>query len=454
MENIITYSVIGLTIVPIIIGALLGWSRGWRRATLRLGLVLLSMVLAFVLRKVIGNAIASAQIIQGQTISEFLTNTLIQSVNADAGSSLYGTVFGAVDSIVKGIVYVISFLSALSILMFLTWAIVFPICKIFVKPKLVEAPAAADGKTGKPKYKKYGLIGAGIGAVQGLLVAVCCCIMLTGIVVQCNNALGVVGSLQAQGTQQGGEQSEMLNDLTAILDSYTQSSTCAFYNTNACQSIFNKTSEIKTVNEDGSVTTTTFAQKMEDLKAVGETLEQAMRFGDLDFGSLLDKNADPAVREEAQNKVKDIFDRLGEIQGNMSEEGKQMLNDFIGGVADSIGEQLGQDFPLDLKNLDFSNVDFKKEGEVFSDLVDFATNPPTEINDETKEEIKGVVDDVVKSDLVFSVLESNKDNIDLQQSFDEEQLDQLGEILDEVEQDLDPELQDKLDSLREMLGLK
>ncbi len=446
METIITLTVIALTLLPIIIGALLGWLRGWRRAALRFGLVILSIILAFAFRKVIGNAIASAKLIEGQTLSEYLMQMLQGSMSQGASGDVLANLQGIVDAIVKGIAYVLSFLLAFGILLLFTWAVVYPVCKIFVKPKLVEQPVQEDGKKSKPKYKKYGLIGAGIGAVQGLIVAVFCGIMITGIAVQGNNALGAIGMLQSSDSP-----NEALDTVSAMCQNYTDSSTCAFYNTGICQSIFNKTSEVK-IEKDGTTQTKTLGGTVSALKTAAGMYQQALKLQDVDFGSLFDKNADASNKEEAKQKVQDVFNNLAEMQGSMSEEAKETVKEVLDGVIDGLGDQLGADLPLDLSSVDFSNVDFKKEGEVLGNLIEFASAPPTSV-EESKEDIKKVVDEVVKSDLVYSVLEGSKDNINLQETFPEEELDKLAEVLDEVEDNVDEELKDRLDSLREMFGL-
>ena len=148
------YIMLVLIIVPLVIGMLFGMLRGSRRAALRLVLVLLCVVAAFCLRGVVTNAVLSMPV-DGQTLEQAIISQLPEDA-AQLGDNLM--------PIVRLLVTVVLFLTLFFVIKFISWVIIYPLCKLFVK----KARIKKDGTRGK----KHALIGGVIGLVQGAALAV------------------------------------------------------------------------------------------------------------------------------------------------------------------------------------------------------------------------------------------------------------------------------------------
>ncbi len=114
------YIMLVLIIVPLVIGMLLGMLRGSRRAALRLVLVLLCVVAAFCLRGVVTNAVLSMPV-DGQTLEQTIISQLPEDA-AQLGDNLM--------PIVRLLVTVVLFLTLFFVIKFISWAIIYPLCKL------------------------------------------------------------------------------------------------------------------------------------------------------------------------------------------------------------------------------------------------------------------------------------------------------------------------------------
>ncbi len=438
--NYVAVGIITLTIVPIIFGILLGILRGWRRSLLRFGLVIVSLVLAFALCGVVGHAIMNMQIPSaGMTVNEFIVQSITE---ATQGVDISTISTALAESLIKITVFLLLF----GLIMFVTWAIVYPICKIFVKPY-----KDSDGN-----IKKRRLIGAGIGAVQGLIVGVMVCIVFSGLSLQAGRIGNVVNQLaELEGnlqTDQGGAQTLSdsavgeQSDPTAQLDTeifqvfidYADTSTCKFYS--VFNEPFNWLSQVDITHEDGTSRKITLSGTIDAVDGVVKMAKEVVNLQ----GVL--ENIDLENIHQAEDKVdlkemKDIFKNMDIINENLSPEAKETIKETLDSISDSF------DLPVDLDfgSIDLDNVKFEHEGEIVEDLINFSKKESLD-QDETTE----VVQDILDSTLAIPVLQGS--DINCQEFLLDYQREMVEVALQEIEAEGSVD-QSKIDALRELLGL-
>ena len=407
--NYITVAIVALMVLPILVSVLLGLLRGSRRSLLRLALVIVSVVLAFALCGVVAKPMLGADISNSvgaegpMTVEQYLVQML--------GEAIPDAVTAVLLAIVQSIVKVIVFLLLFLVFRFLTWAIVFPILKIFVKPKKVRY---TDGSTGRKKRPFLGLL---VGLVQGAVVALCICVVLNGLFMQTNKIVTMasdLGSISEQQTmtladaEEDGDEEfdpddgynkddeqpsenplEDLGEFGAMLSEYTESKLGAFYNKIGGKA-FDWLSEVENANGDK----VTMSGQLDAIRGVVEMAKELMNLKDINFQNLFAEGNIDAIR--------DIFNSLQNINGNLSKESR----DTIKGVLSSLSEEL--DLPVDLSDVDFNKIDFGKEGEIFVELLEYRNN------DEIKpEDVKDMLESMVESDLILDVLASQDGLVDL-----------------------------------------
>jgi hypothetical protein len=160
--GMITLVMLGLTAVGLGFGALFGLMRGRNRAILRLIMVAVCVVVAIVLRGPLTKVVMGINI-NGQTLEQTLVSLFNQGEMAFP-ESVQTLVLSLVEIIVGLLAYFIAFFA----LRVLTWAVVFPICKIFVH----------EGETMKRGQ------GALFGLAQGVIVVFAMLMPLNGLIVQ------------------------------------------------------------------------------------------------------------------------------------------------------------------------------------------------------------------------------------------------------------------------------
>lgn len=432
--NYIALGIIVLTLLPIICGLLLGLLRGWRRSALRFGLVILALILAIALCGVVSSAILNMQVPGEEiTLREFIVQMLADTLQ---GIDLGNLGSALAESVLKIIMFVLLFDAAL----FLTWAIVFPICKIFVKPY----------KDSEGNVKKRRLIGMGIGAVQGLVVGLVFCIMISGLafqvgklgnaVVYLNDLQGSTAKTSEDSTPSGdsGESSSQAGmEILDMFSEYTETSTGKFYN--SFSTIFDAVSRVDLPESDRKIT---LSGTVDAVNGMAQMAHQVKQLQDVDFSNLFNFDGDKGDNVDLQ-KVNEVFEALDSINGDLSPEAKETIKDTLSAIGDSM------DLPVDLDfgDVDFDKVEFAKEGEIIGQLVDYAKQ-----DSPSQKDAKDVAEKVLDSNLIVPALQGS--NFNAEDVLTEEQRETISDVLDELESDesknIDP---DKLQALRDLLGL-
>lgn len=425
MGNYITLAITALTAIPIFFGFLFGIMRGSRHSVLRLCLVLLCIVLAFALRGAVATIVLNTEItIDGTTttINTYLTEMLAEMLE---GADLSNLVIPIVQSLAQVFVFLILYL----VLRFITWLIIYPICKLFVRYKKDELG----------KRKKHRIIGGAIGLVQGFVCALCLCLVLTGVLVQANNVMVAVNDMQGITDEQAvtysveedpGEAAPNdngLNDVLAMLGDFVESPICNFYNSIGAKP-FSFISQVKLENGNKI----TLAGQIRAVTGVIEMAKELTAINEIDFEGLQNGNAEDVI-----NDIQDIFGKLQAIKEDMPEEALNTIQEVLNSVADSF------DLPVDFSQVDIANVDFVEEGEILADLFEYTTK-----EEFTEDDAKQIVEKIAESNLILPVLESI--DMDIGSQLDEEQKQVISDSLDELAADIDPA---KLESIKNILGL-
>jgi len=343
---------------------------------------LLCVVAAFFLKDGVTEK-AMATEIDGQTITQMISGAL----PAEMASATEIVV-----PIIKALMNVMSFLLIFGVLQFLSWAIIYPICKIFVK----------KGE------KKHGLVGGIIGTVQGVAVAFVMCVLLNGLffnigkVADTANSLGdsagsvTASAVMSEGIEEGGDASQQPPQQTAedslqIFIDYQNSGICGIYNKvgNGVFNLVARTSVVDETTQEKKVIT--LAGQLDALKGVADMAKEMQAIQNIDFQNGIKGSA---------NDIKAIFDKLDVINKGLSDESKDTINTLVQTVAD------GFELPVDLSVIDFKEIDFASEGEIITNLAEYSDKDPQTL---TATDAENIVQQVVESNLILPLLESNND---------------------------------------------
>ena len=398
--NWINLALAVLTIAPIVLSMLLGLLRGSRRAFLRLILVLLCAVGAFLLCGLLVNVVLEIDISAIVKQDEAVTvQQYLQQLFGEKLESLVDYTLPLVQCLVKVVLFWVLFL----LLRILTWLIVYPLCKLFVKPKVVKT------EDGKRKARYHGLLGSVIGLVQGVAIALCVCFVFHGLVVQGGNiltaidgfeiaadsssdkgeAVALVQTREAEDSSNGGAGLSNLDDIKSMIDEYLGSSLGTFYN-NVSSKPFDFLSKVKT-EDDREVT---LSGQVEAFCGLAEIGKELVKINDINFMNFYAKgNIDVLV---------EVLDSVQNIRDGLSDEAKITVFGMV--------SALGEAFDVDMSLLnDFANLDFAAFSKTFDKLNSYKKMNASDI---THEDAKDIILSLAESDALIDLLTS-KSNVDL-----------------------------------------
>lgn len=489
--NYIELAVWATAVSALVLGIILGLIRGSRRAILRLSLVLVCVLVAFLLKDWLANIVLSINITDESgnalTVQQYIINMLPAEVQK-AGETI-------VIPLVRTIMGVVAFLWVFSALCSFTWMVVFPICKIFVKPKAVVDAGGVPVKdaNGKVVRKKHAAIGGAVGAVQGIVVALCICIPIVGLAVQSNRVLTIVNDLEQtqqtahvsendnvlalaaempEGAQEnvpaeGGSvpaSPEILEQLQAILADFEDTAASKFFY-DTCRPLFDAVSTVKAQNADGTTKKVVLSKQITAFK---DTIDLAKPLLD-NFDKITEQlqsiqNASSGTAALSQIKdltaegspLKEAFAQLDAAKGNLSEEQKEMVNELMVTVVDSVelpdsapesAQGMMDSFKEVLADTDFTDVNFTGE----LDVIDSVTGTLENIQNSQElnaEDISQVINEISDSTLILPVLQQVSTNVDLELT--DAQRAQAQDIIDQLPPETD---QKTLDVIKNLLGL-
>lgn len=429
MNLIFQALVIVALIAPILLGLLLGSMRGLRRSIVRLVLVALSVVLAFCLRQTLTDLVINLEV-EGVPLGEYIASQMQGlSVPAETAANL-----------VELMVVAVTFLVSLGLFMFITWAILFPILKlIFCRTKMVDD---GNGHLRKKKHNGFSrLLGSVLGLAQGIAVAVICVTVLNGLFFNIANIAQTVNDMQTE-TQTYAESDGSISEsdienyekfFNSMVE-YNDSGIRKFISKMGGDKLFDRIVTIET--EDGKkLTLTGQIDALRGLIGMGKELSAIQN---LDMkGGLSSSTADSLTQ---------IFNKLDEINGNLSDESKETINVLIAAVANEMMPEMNVDF----SKIDFKEISFANEGQVIADLSAYRQEDFANLTDEqAKQKATDIVDTVMKSDIILPLLSSNSEfTIGLEGS----NYDLAKQVIESYENDPSKD-QDKVEMLRSFFGL-
>ena len=354
----INLGIIGLTIIALLFGTLFGMSRGRNRAILRLILIVGSIIGAIFLRETISEIIMNIETGEG-TVAEMITASMTEGEEALPESMQ--TLMLAMIEIMFGLV---SYFIAFFALRFISWIIIYPICKIFVK---------------KGEKKRRGA-GAIIGLVQGIVIAIAVVVPLNGL---------------------AGEFSKFPSDEMAIpaevgLEDYNTSGTYKVYDTiggwyyDILTTV--KTKDGKEINL--SATCSAFGSMVEVGTGVGQ-MGEAM--DNLNTSGTTDQEKVDSLR-----KASDTLANASKSLENLDENSKEMLNDILVDLKDMIGSEGGSTEAFEDISLEKLNVE--SVAECLGSLATYIEKTEITAEEVTQEDVDKIVNGLANSEFAVDLL--------------------------------------------------
>ncbi len=354
--------VLVLTIIAIVFGMLFGMGRGRNRSILRLILIIGCVLGAFFLRGTITEIIMGIDTGEG-TMAEMITTSLGGEDPLPEGMQTF------VVSIVEVLIGLVAYFVAFFVLRLITWLIIFPICKIFVKKEL---------------EKKRGW-GALIGLIQGIVIAFAVLAPASGLIGTMNSLtkLEIEGEPMLAVEEEFGV--ETYKDsfigktyltiggwyyelIAPKLDDSASAMGCMM---GVAQSIqdFSNSMEIINSGEKSEL------EKADELKVIGESLK--------DIGAQLEN-----LSEGAEEIVNELFSSMGEMLGEEGEELSPELEDFI-------------------NNFDVSELDITALGEAIVNIGEYFEKTSGGSEEEfSQEDAQAIVNGFVQNEWLLNLLES------------------------------------------------
>ena len=370
----LTLGVLILTVVGLGFGALFGMLRGRNRAILRLVLIVVSVALAIALRGVVTDLIMDIDF-GGGTLKQMLSESFTQGDSA-LPESFQTLIF----SLIEVMIGLIAFFLLFIVLRLLTWMIVYPICKIFVKK-------------GEKKRKGFGAL---IGLAQGLIIAVAVWGPFTGIIMQMDK----LSKIEMQG-----ERVVQLPDELGV-DEYVNSPFGKVYNGMGGW-LFDILSS--TTTEDGkSVSIEDTCDVVEALAGVGDVVN------DLQGSIELIGKAD-ATNKERMDAMKGVGQKLIELDEkieSLSDDAKTLVNDLLADTKELLKDENGE-IPPEIEeifnDIDVDNLNLGALGGAVNGVANYLEKTDedyTGTEEVTQDEVNAIVNGLASSSLVLGLAET------------------------------------------------
>ena len=392
VNNILTYSILGFTVLCLLGGFLFGLIRGFNRALMRLILVVASIAGAWFLRGVIVNLLLKINI-NGKKLEEMITSAFTSSGDIPESMSDLILVF------VKILANVIAFMALFFVIRSITGFIFYPLLKLLVK---------------KGENKKA-ILGAVIGLVQGVIVAFVMCVPLTGLAIQTNELVQSISEIKNEdGSAIVNEEMTTQIENLGIVE-YQNSAIGKIYD--KCGSWFynalstTKDTDGDDISLDSAVKAVQAGVKVyNSLQSNIDTINNSLNNGD-------------GMTAESKDAVISILDTIAEVQnGELQDEStKKVVNTLIKSVAEMAG---GDSNSIKISD-DFDIADLDTESAKGAVEVLYSVND-REDKTLTEEEIKTMTAGVAKNVTIISAV-ANDDSLSTSLSDDDK-----GKIQDEL----------------------
>lgn len=369
----ISLGILAFTGISLFFGWLFGLMRGRNRAVLRLCLIVLSIVVAIFARETVVGIVMNLDL-GGQTIPDII-NEALNSGETQLPQAIQDIVFALVEIIIG----LVAFFIVLLALSFVTWLIVFPICKIFVRKGA----------------KKRVFAGGFVGLLQGIVIAFVVCAPLTGIIIQVDK----VAEVQMQG--------KPLFEIPAEVgtDEYIASAPGKIYD--ATGSWF---FDIVTSTKDASGKNVSIDDTCDIVVAVAGIADSVTQLTSK-VDSMTSETATPQEKVDTMKSVGDSLVEIGNSLENLSSDAQAIVNDLVSSVKEMITEGSGETLPPEIEELfnDFKVEDLKlaSAGHALNGIASYiektsdefeATEPVTQ--EDVNNIVNGLADNTFIVDLI------------------------------------------------------
>ena len=353
MPNLTTIILL-LTAVFLVLGFLLGFLRGFNRSVLRAVLVIASLVLAFAFRGVVTNILMGLDI-GGQTLKDSI-------VSAFSDGSLPASLQNLVMVLAEIMIGIVAFLAVFLVLCFITWLIVFPILKIFVR---------------KGVHKRR-ILGAVVGVLQGFVMAFAFCAPVAGLVVQVDK----ISQLELEG--------KPVIEIPAEIGipEYIESAPGKFYNSIGGW-FFDMLSSGQT--EDGKNLSVEDAVSI--VVTVGDIANSVTEVEN-SMNVMTQEGATPQQRVDAMDSLGDSLIAIGESINDLSDDAKEIVNDVVSSIKDMAGADLDPAIEEALNDFDIEQIDIAAAGEAMKGISSYIKKTSDEFEDQG-EVVQADVDKII-----------------------------------------------------------
>ena len=362
-----TSALIGLG-VCLLFGLLFGLHRGVKRSVLRIVLLLLCAVGAFFLRDVVINALWQINM-NGQTFEQMLASSIPEEM-----AGVKDKIVPIINILVGLIVYLLLFI----VLQFLSWLIVFPICKIFVK---------------KDKSQKVRRLG---GMLTGLLAGFLVFYILEMPMLGLTSTLLKLSDIEVNGQKVSDSLPQEVTSQIG-LDEIKDDPFMKLYGT-----IGSFYYDLLTTTKDASGNKVHLDTQIDAIATSAKIANEVAKMSDINF--------EGELTEENVGEIQTMLRNIEQIKRDASPETLEAINDLIRTLADSvIPAEEKEKLPIDLDNFDLTEIDFANEADLIGDML--------ALQDETKEpDVDSLIKHLAKSDIILPILTSQNEAIPLEES--------------------------------------
>lgn len=449
--NIISIIMLVLGILTVFGGFVFGFKRGLFKSLIRLLIVGFCIIAAFFLREKIADILLNSPISNGKSLLEAIKEGIVSGENAESMQGLADVIINIFRMVFQIFVFIVIFFILKIISMLVYWVVAGIITvfqKSIAKESLKQKEDEKNGYSNEEYYfedieikreanrrrKKW--LGSLMGIAQGVMITACIIGPLNGLIVNVSSLTNSLSNLEINGSKVIDDASVEIMEKVGLF-TYGDSEVSKIY-TLLGDSIYTEISKVK--DENGNVI---------NIKSQIEAIDGGVQMADavLELSKIDTSNG---FTSDTKDQLVDIFNELDEIKESMSEEGVKELDNLIKDVISPMLESSSEELPIDLENINFSEVDFSTEAEVidtFYDLMEKSENGEELNKDEVLEEVVTTLSD---SNLILPVLSQIVENLpeEKQLNLSEEEKSKVLDIIDNLEN------QENTEKLKELFGVK
>lgn len=389
--------ILGVALACIVLGALLGLIRGMNRAILRLVIVIACVIGALLLVSTITNLVLGIQLKEGVTLLDTIINAFGES--SELPESISTLILTLIEIILGLVIFIVCFI----LLLLLSWAIVYPILKLFVGKGL----------------NKRSLLGMIVGAIQGVIVAFVLCVPLNGIA----SGASKITSL------------DLIKDANLIPQEITEQLGLDEYSDSATYKFIDSTGgwfyNLLTSKETDSGSNVSIDDAIDVVIVTNDVAKEATSL----TANLEKVTGSEATVQDKVSSLKGVGDSLiniGTSLNSLSDGGKQIIQNvltdvvssFLGGGEESGGEESGEETKPTLppavveviENINVNDLSLESTGEAIKGISSYIekTSEGFENYGEevTTEEVQSIVNGIEDNSFILSLVTGGAENVE------------------------------------------